>query len=103
MTVLLALGAAFAFGAAVALQQRAGAGVPHAYPLRSALLARLFRRPVWQYRRYIYVEDLADGHARCLHEAASNQVINLEGPAPISIRDIIESIQQSRRRRDVPA
>jgi UDP-glucose 4-epimerase len=47
-----------------------------------------------QYRNYVYVEDLADGHARCLQEAATNQVINLEGPAPISIRDIIESIQR---------
>jgi UDP-glucose 4-epimerase len=47
-----------------------------------------------QYRNYIYVEDLAAGHARCLHEAATNEVINLEGPAPISIRDIIESIQR---------
>jgi UDP-glucose 4-epimerase len=47
-----------------------------------------------QHRNYIYVEDLAHGHARCLHEAATNQVINLEGPEPISIRDIIESIQR---------
>lgn len=47
MTVLLALGAAFAFGASVALQQRAAAAVPHAYALRSALLVRLMRRPVW--------------------------------------------------------
>jgi hypothetical protein len=47
VTVLLALCAAFAFGSSVALQQRAAARIPHAYALRSALLARLMRRPVW--------------------------------------------------------
>lgn len=47
VTVLLALGAAFAFGAAVALQQRAAAQVPRAHALRSTLLTRLVRRPIW--------------------------------------------------------
>lgn len=47
MTVLLALCAAFAFGASVALQQRAAAHIPHAYALRSTLLTRLIRRPIW--------------------------------------------------------
>lgn len=47
MTVLLALGAAFAFGAAVALQQRAAAQMPRAHALRSTLLTRLMRRPIW--------------------------------------------------------
>jgi drug/metabolite transporter (DMT)-like permease len=47
VTVLLALCAAFAFGASIALQQRAAAHVPAAYALRSTLLVRLMRRPVW--------------------------------------------------------
>jgi drug/metabolite transporter (DMT)-like permease len=47
VTVLLSLCAAFAFGASVALQQRAAAKVPDAYALRCTLLVRLMRRPVW--------------------------------------------------------
>lgn len=47
VTVLLALCAAFAFGASIALQQRDAARIPYAYALRSALLARLMRQPVW--------------------------------------------------------
>jgi drug/metabolite transporter (DMT)-like permease len=47
VTVLLALAAAFAFGAAVALQQRAAAQMPRAHALRSTLLTRLVRRPIW--------------------------------------------------------
>lgn len=47
VTVLLALGAAFAFGAAVALQQCAAAQLPHAHALRSISLARLMQRPIW--------------------------------------------------------
>ena len=47
MTVLLALCAALAFGASVALQERAASAVPLAHALRPSLLARLLRRPVW--------------------------------------------------------
>src|SRR5262249_32464528 len=37
----------FAFGASIALQQRAAAHVPDAYALRGRLLVRLMRHPVW--------------------------------------------------------
>jgi hypothetical protein len=47
VTVLLALAAAVAFGASVALQQRAAAQVPRAHALRTTLLPRLVRRPIW--------------------------------------------------------
>jgi len=44
-----------------------------------------------QFRNYLYVEDLADAHVLALGEAGVNQVFNLEGPAPVSIRDIAET------------
>ncbi len=44
-----------------------------------------------QYRNYLYVEDLADAHVLALGDAAANQVFNLEGPAPVSIRDAAET------------
>jgi UDP-glucose 4-epimerase len=44
-----------------------------------------------QYRNYLYVEDLADAHVLALGDAAVNQIFNLEGPAPVSIRDVAET------------
>jgi UDP-glucose 4-epimerase len=44
-----------------------------------------------QYRNYIYVEDLAEAHVLALGDAAVNEVFNLEGPAPVSIRDVAET------------
>jgi UDP-glucose 4-epimerase len=47
-----------------------------------------------QYRNYVYVEDLADAHVRVLKDDASvNQTINLEGPAPVTIREIAEVVR----------
>jgi UDP-glucose 4-epimerase len=43
-----------------------------------------------QFRNYIYVEDLAEAHVLALGDAAANQIFNLEGPAPVSIRDVAE-------------
>jgi UDP-glucose 4-epimerase len=46
-----------------------------------------------QYRNYIYVEDLADAHVLALDDLARNEVFNLEGPAPISLRDLINTLE----------
>jgi UDP-glucose 4-epimerase len=46
-----------------------------------------------QYRNYVYVEDLADAHVLALDDVARNEVFNLEGPAPISLRDLIASLE----------
>jgi UDP-glucose 4-epimerase len=48
-----------------------------------------------QYRNYIYVEDLVDAHARTLNDAAVNEVFNLEGPDPVTIRRVVESIRDA--------
>jgi UDP-glucose 4-epimerase len=43
-----------------------------------------------QFRNYIYVEDLAEAHVLALGEAGTDQIFNLEGPAPVSIRHAAE-------------
>jgi UDP-glucose 4-epimerase len=43
-----------------------------------------------QFRNYIYVEDLAEAHVLALGEAGVDQIFNLEGPAPVSIRHAAE-------------
>jgi hypothetical protein len=47
MTFLLAVLAAFAFGASVAFQERAASDVPRVYALRVGLLTRVVQRPIW--------------------------------------------------------
>jgi UDP-glucose 4-epimerase len=43
-----------------------------------------------QFRNYVYVEDLAAAHVLALADDAADQVFNLEGPAPVSIRHVAE-------------
>jgi UDP-glucose 4-epimerase len=47
-----------------------------------------------QYRNYVYVEDLAEAHLRVFDDGASDQIINLEGPEPVSIRRVAEVVQE---------
>jgi UDP-glucose 4-epimerase len=47
-----------------------------------------------QFRNYVYVEDLADAHVRCLADQGKDQTFNLEGSEPISVRRITESIAE---------
>jgi UDP-glucose 4-epimerase len=46
-----------------------------------------------QYRNYLYVEDLADAHVSALDDLGRNEVFNLEGPAPISLRDLVATLE----------
>jgi UDP-glucose 4-epimerase len=48
-----------------------------------------------QFRNYVYVEDLADAHVLALSEDAENEVFNLEGAEPITIRRVTEAIRDS--------
>jgi UDP-glucose 4-epimerase len=47
-----------------------------------------------QFRNYVYVEDLAEAHVLALDPAARNEVFNLEGPAPITIRAMVEALEK---------
>ena len=45
-----------------------------------------------QFRKFVYVEDLAEGHVAALSPVAANRTYNLDGVEKISIRQIAESI-----------
>ena len=47
-----------------------------------------------QFRNYVYVEDLAEAHVAALDPAARNEVFNLEGPEPISIRAMVGALEE---------
>lgn len=47
-----------------------------------------------QKRSFIYVEDLAAGNVAALSDAAANRVYNLEGPRPVTIREVAETVQR---------
>ena len=46
-----------------------------------------------QFRNYVYVEDLAEAHVLALDAVARNEVFNLEGPAPVSLREMIAALE----------
>ena len=46
-----------------------------------------------QFRNYVYVDDLARAHLAALSDAAENEVFNLKGPEPITIRRIAEEVR----------
>jgi len=47
-----------------------------------------------QYRQFIYVEDLAEGNVAALKHVPINQTYNLEGPRPVTIREIAETVKK---------
>lgn len=47
-----------------------------------------------QYRKFIYVEDLAEGNVLALKEIAKNKIYNLEGKEKISIKQVAETIRK---------
>jgi len=47
-----------------------------------------------QYRNFIYVEDLAEGNVAALQDAAKNQIYNLDGIRPITIREVAETVSK---------
>jgi UDP-glucose 4-epimerase len=46
-----------------------------------------------QYRNYVYIEDMAIAHLLALGDQAHNQIFNLEGPEPVSIRRLAEVVR----------
>ena len=47
-----------------------------------------------QYRKFVYVEDLAEGNVLALKPGAKNETYNLDGSEEISIRQLAETIQK---------
>ncbi len=79
-------------------------GIPYGPRMREALVVARFVRaaqegqPITiagtgeQQRNYVYVEDLADAHVRALAPAAADQTLALEGGAPVSVREIADTV-----------
>lgn len=47
-----------------------------------------------QYRKFVYVEDLAEGNVLALKEIAKNKIYNLEGDEKVTIKQIAETVQK---------
>lgn len=47
-----------------------------------------------QYRRFVYVEDLAEGNVLALKSIAKNKIYNLDGNEKITIRQIVDTVQK---------
>jgi UDP-glucose 4-epimerase len=47
-----------------------------------------------QYRRFVYVEDLAEGNVLALKPVAAHRTYNLDGTESITIRQLAEAIQR---------
>jgi UDP-glucose 4-epimerase len=47
-----------------------------------------------QFRKFVYVEDLAEGNVLALRSIAKNRIYNLDGRAPVSILQIAETIRE---------
>ena len=47
-----------------------------------------------QFRKFVYVEDLAEGNVLALRSIAKNKVYDLDGTEKISIKQIAETIQK---------
>lgn len=87
-------------------------GIPYGPRMREELVVARFVRaaldgqPITiagtgeQQRNYVYVADLADAHVRALDPAAADQTLALEGGAPVSVREIADTVRELVR--DVP-
>jgi len=78
-------------------------GIPYGPRMRPSLVLPIFVRKALagepltvtgdglQNRKFIYVEDLARGHALCLQDAGENQTFNLDGSEKVTILQIAET------------
>lgn len=48
----------------------------------------------FQFRKFVYVEDLAEGNVLALQSIAKNKIYNLDGNERITIKEIAETIQK---------
>jgi UDP-glucose 4-epimerase len=81
-------------------------GIPYGPRMREELVIPIFVRKAFagqpltiqgdgrQYRNYIYIDDLAAAHMLALRPEAENQVYNLEGPWPVSVKEVAETIRK---------
>lgn len=81
-------------------------GIPYGPRARSGTVIPIFVRKALagesltlfgdgsQYRNFIYVRDLVEGNVKAMAPVAENQIYNLEGPRPISVLEVAETIRK---------
>jgi UDP-glucose 4-epimerase len=81
-------------------------GIPYGPRSREAAVIPLFVRKVLngepltlsggglQFRKFVYVRDLAEGHVLALKDEARNRVFNLAGSERVTIKQIAETVQE---------
>lgn len=79
-------------------------GVPYGPRARGAIVSAIFVRKALngeeitiagdgsQYRKFVYVEDLAEGCVLALKDRALNKIYNLEGEEKVSIKQIADTV-----------
>ena len=81
-------------------------GIPYGPRMREGLVIPIFLKKAFagepltimgdggQHRNFIYVEDVAQAHTLVFDERAENQIFNLEGIRPVTVREIAETVQR---------
>ncbi len=82
-------------------------GIPYGPRMREELLIPVFIKKALnglpltisgrgdQYRNFIYVRDIAEGHVAAMKEAAVNQTYNLEGIRKVTVLEVAEGIRKN--------
>jgi UDP-glucose 4-epimerase len=81
-------------------------GIPYGPRMREELLIPIFIRKALagepltvagkgdQYRKFVYVKDMARAHVLAMHDAAANKTYNLEGREKVSVLQVAEGIRR---------
>lgn len=81
-------------------------GIPYGPRARDAAVVPIFVRKALngeaitiagdglQFRKFVYVEDLAEGNVLALKSIAKNKIYNLDGSEKVSIKQIAETVQK---------
>ncbi len=81
-------------------------GIPYGPRMREELLIPIFIKKALagqpltvsgqgeQYRKFVYVRDMAEAHVMAMCEAAANQTYNLEGPRKVTVLEVAEGIRK---------
>jgi len=80
-------------------------GIPYGPRMREELLIPIFIKKALagepltvagkgaQFRKFVYVRDLAEGHVLAMKEEAANQTYNLEGSRKVTVLEVAEGIK----------
>ncbi len=81
-------------------------GIPYGPRMREELLIPVFIKKALagepltisgtgdQYRKFIYVRDMAEGHALAMSDVAANKTYNLEGTRKVTVLEVAEGIRR---------